>query len=129
MPGALEGIRIIDITTVILGPWAAQQLGDMGVEIIKVETPTGDLTRAAGARRNVGIASFFMGANRNKRSIVLDLTKPRGHEVLFKLVARHAIPSHQYDFPKAHPPYTVCSPDWVSTAPKCWRRRATRMPT
>jgi crotonobetainyl-CoA:carnitine CoA-transferase CaiB-like acyl-CoA transferase len=96
MPGALEGIRIIDISTVILGPWAAQQLGDMGAEVIKVETPTGDLTRAAGARRNVGMASFFMGANRNKRSIVLDLTKPKGHEVLFKLVGSADVLLHNF---------------------------------
>jgi len=86
MAGTLDGIRIIDMSTVILGPWAAQQLGDMGADVIKVETPVGDLTRVAGARRNEGMAAFFMGANRNKRSIVLDLTKPEGHEALFKLV-------------------------------------------
>lgn len=96
MPGALEGIRVIDISTVILGPWAAQQLGDMGADVIKVETPGGDMTRVAGARRNDGMAAFFMGANRNKRSVVLDLTQPEGHEALFKLVGTADVLLHNF---------------------------------
>jgi len=96
MTGALNGIRIIDMSTVILGPWAAQQLGDMGAEVIKVETPAGDLTRKAGAARNEGMASFFMGANRNKRSIVIDLTQPEGQEAIFKLVGTADILLHNF---------------------------------
>ncbi|MCR9213759.1 MAG: CoA transferase [Proteobacteria bacterium] len=96
MTGALDGIRIIDMSTVILGPWAAQQLGDMGADVIKVETPDGDLTRKAGAERNEGMASFFMGANRNKRSIVLDITKSEGQEALFKLIGTADVLLHNF---------------------------------
>ena len=87
MAGALDGIRIIDLTTVILGPWATQMLGDMGADVIKVETPMGDMTRYNGPRRSEDMGAFYMGANRNKRSVVIDLTTEEGREVLFKLVA------------------------------------------
>lgn len=87
MPGTLDGIRVVELTTVILGPWATQMLGDMGADVIKVETPAGDTTRVSGPRRNAGMASLFMATNRNKRSIVLDLTKPEGQEALTKIVA------------------------------------------
>jgi len=86
MTGSLDGIRVVDLTTVILGPWAAQMLGDMGADIIKVETPGGDIARHSGARRNPKMASLYMGANRNKRSIVLDLTQDAGRDALFKLI-------------------------------------------
>lgn len=86
MTGALDGIRVIDLTTVILGPWAAQMLGDMGADVIKVETPDGDTTRQVGEARNPGMAAFFMATNRNKRSVVLDLRSDAGREALFKLV-------------------------------------------
>lgn len=86
MTGALNGIRIVDLTTVILGPWATQMLGDMGADVIKVETHHGDTTRHTGERRNPGMASFFMSTNRNKRSVILDLRQDEGREALFKLV-------------------------------------------
>lgn len=86
MAGALDGVRIVDLTTVILGPWATQMLGDMGADVIKVETHQGDTTRYTGDRRNVGMASFFMSTNRNKRSVILDLSREEGREALFKLV-------------------------------------------
>lgn len=86
MTGALDGVRIVDLTTVILGPWATQMLGDMGADVIKVETHHGDTTRHTGDRRNPEMASFFMATNRNKRSVVLDLRKDEAHEALFKLV-------------------------------------------
>ncbi len=85
--GTLDGIRIIDLSTVILGPWATQMLGDMGADVIKVETPGGDTTRHNGPRRHENMASLYMGANRNKRSIVLDLNQPEGQAALDKLVA------------------------------------------
>lgn len=86
MTGALDGIRVIDLTTVILGPWAAQMLGDMGADVIKVETPAGDTTRQVGEARTPGMAAFFMATNRNKRSIVLDLRRDEGRDALFQLV-------------------------------------------
>ena len=86
MAGALDGIRVVDLTTVILGPWATQMMGDMGADVIKVETHDGDTTRHIGERRNPAMASFFMTANRNKRSLVLDLRRDEGREALFRLV-------------------------------------------
>lgn len=86
MAGALDGIRVVDLTTVILGPWATQMLGDMGADVIKVETHQGDTTRHTGDRRNPGMAAFFMATNRNKRSVILDLSQQEGRDALFKLV-------------------------------------------
>lgn len=86
MPGPLEGVRVLDLTTVILGPYATQILGDMGAEIIKVETPAGDSTRYTGPRRSADMAALFMGVNRNKRSIVLDLKQPDALDALFSLI-------------------------------------------
>ncbi len=86
MAGTLDGIRVVDLTTVILGPWATQMLGDMGADVIKIETPAGDTTRNLGPRRNEGMASLYLATNRNKRSIVLDLTQQAGRDALFKIV-------------------------------------------
>jgi crotonobetainyl-CoA:carnitine CoA-transferase CaiB-like acyl-CoA transferase len=86
MAGALDGIRIVDLSTVIFGPWATQMLGDMGADVIKVETPVGDMTRYNGPRRSRDMGAFYMGANRNKRSVVIDLTKEEGLEALFRLI-------------------------------------------
>ncbi|MGO1121085.1 CaiB/BaiF CoA transferase family protein [Rhodovibrionaceae bacterium A322] len=86
MTGTLDGIRIVELTTVILGPWATQMLGDMGADVIKIETPVGDTTRHSGPRKNPAMGSLFMATNRNKRSVVLDLTKEEGREALFKIV-------------------------------------------
>jgi crotonobetainyl-CoA:carnitine CoA-transferase CaiB-like acyl-CoA transferase len=86
MPGTLDGIRIVDLTTVILGPWATQMLGDMGADIIKIETPGGDTTRQLGPRKHDGMASLYLATNRNKRSVVLDLTTEEGREALFRIV-------------------------------------------
>jgi crotonobetainyl-CoA:carnitine CoA-transferase CaiB-like acyl-CoA transferase len=86
MTGALDGVRVVDLSTVVLGPWAAQMLGDMGADVIKVETPGGDLTRQLGPRRHEGMAALHLTLNRNKRSIVLDLSRPEGLDALFRLV-------------------------------------------
>jgi crotonobetainyl-CoA:carnitine CoA-transferase CaiB-like acyl-CoA transferase len=86
MAGPLNGIRIIECSTVALGPWAAQTLGDLGADVIKIESHTGDTTRYLGPARNEQMASFYLGCNRNKRSIVLDLKSDRGRDVLYALV-------------------------------------------
>jgi crotonobetainyl-CoA:carnitine CoA-transferase CaiB-like acyl-CoA transferase len=96
MAGALDGIRIIDLTTVILGPWAAQMLGDMGADVIKVETPMGDMTRYNGPRHSDDMGAFYLGANRNKRSVVIDLSTEEGKEALFKLVGTADVFMHNF---------------------------------
>ncbi len=84
--GPLAGIRVIDVTTVVLGPFASQVLGDMGADVIKVETIEGDATRFIGPSRTPGMASYFATLNRNKRSLSVDLKKPAAREALMKLV-------------------------------------------
>ena len=94
MPGPLHGIRILELSNVVLAPWACQSLADMGAEVIKVEPPSGDTNRALGPARNPGMASLFLACNRNKRSIVLDLKQPAAHSAVLKLAARADVLIH-----------------------------------
>ncbi len=84
--GPLEGLRIIDLTTILFGPYAAQTLGDWGAEVIKVEPLAGDNWRNSGQFRNRGMSGQFMAVNRNKRSLALDLKHPKGKAVLQRLL-------------------------------------------
>ncbi len=85
----------------VLGPLAAQYLGDMGAEVIKIEPPEGDLTRQIGPRHSEGMGSFFLGSNRNKQSIVLDLKTPRGLDALHALVRTSDVFLHSVRTPAA----------------------------
>lgn len=87
LPGALQGMRVLDFTSIVLGPLATRMLGDHGADVIKIEGITGDLTRTSGAVRNGGLSSMFLALNRNKRSIALDLKSPGGLEVARRLIA------------------------------------------
>lgn len=84
--GPLTGIRVLDLTAVVLGPFATQTLGDWGADVIKVEALHGDTARNSGLFRNRGMASVFLQINRNKRSIALDLKSEDGKDVLRRLI-------------------------------------------
>ncbi len=90
----LEGVRVIDITTVVYGPYATQILGDMGAEIIKIESPTGDDVRYIEPFGAEGLSALYLGLNRNKRSVVLDLKSADGKEALWSLIASADILVH-----------------------------------
>ncbi len=87
MPGPLAGIRVIKVAIAVLGPLATQVLGDMGAEIIKVETPEGDPMRQIGPSRNTGMAAYFLTLNRNKKSLVLDLKRSAARAAMLRLAA------------------------------------------
>ena len=85
MSGPFEGVRIVDLTSMLSGPWATSILGDQGADVIKVEMPgKGDHVRSLGNRR-AGMSSMFLNINRSKRSITLDLKKPEGRELLLRI--------------------------------------------
>ncbi len=98
MPGALDGIKVLDLTRVLAGPLCAMTLGDMGADVIKVEPPNGDDTRAWGPPHVGGEAAYFLGVNRNKRSVRLDLMKPEARELLVTLIKRADILIENYKF-------------------------------
>ena len=92
--GPLAGVRVLDLTSVVLGPLATQILGDYGAEIIKVENLEGDLARDSGVCLHPGMSSVFLALNRNKRSIAVDLKTAEGKEVLRRLVPRADVLVH-----------------------------------
>ena len=85
MSGPFEGVKIVDLTTMLSGPWATSILGDQGADVIKVEVPgKGDHVRSLGNQRG-GMSSMFLNINRNKRSVTLDLKKPEGRDLLLRI--------------------------------------------
>lgn len=86
MPGALSGFKVVDLTSVVMGPYATQIFGDMGAEVIKVESPDGDIMRHMGATRGAAMGPIHLSVNRNKRSLVLDLRQPAAHAALLRVV-------------------------------------------
>lgn len=86
MPGPLDGIRVLDLTSVVLGPLATQTMGDMGADIVKIEGPAGDTTRYTGPKRSADMSALYMGLNRNKRSLVLDLKQQSAKDAMWRLI-------------------------------------------
>jgi crotonobetainyl-CoA:carnitine CoA-transferase CaiB-like acyl-CoA transferase len=85
-PRALDGLRVLDLTQVMAGPFCAMLLADMGAEVIKIEPPTGDPTRGVDLELAPGVSAPFLAINRNKRGLVLDLKRPDGLTILERLV-------------------------------------------
>lgn len=85
-PGALAGLRVVDLASVVMGPYACQILGDLGAEVIKVEPPAGDMVRRTMPQRSPGMGALALNVNRNKRSLALDLKTDDGRAVLDDLL-------------------------------------------
>jgi crotonobetainyl-CoA:carnitine CoA-transferase CaiB-like acyl-CoA transferase len=86
MPQLLANVRILDLSRMLAGPYGSMLLGDLGAEIIKIEEPAGDFTRTPAQYHMGGIGAYFLAINRNKKSVVIDLTTPQGQEVFHDLV-------------------------------------------
>jgi crotonobetainyl-CoA:carnitine CoA-transferase CaiB-like acyl-CoA transferase len=117
MSGPLSGVRILEMTSVVLGPWACQILADMGAEVIKVEPPRGDSNRTLGAFRNPNMAALYLTCNRNKRSIVLDVKQPAAREAVLKIAESVDVVIHN-NRPQVMDKLRLAYADFKATNPK-----------
>jgi len=92
--GMLSGYTVLDLTSVVLGPFATQMLGDLGADVIKIETPSGDIMRHAGPMRSEGMGSIYLTINRNKRAMTLDLSKREAKAILNRLIKKSDVFFH-----------------------------------
>ena len=90
----LAGVRVVDLSAVVLGPYASQNLADYGADVIKVEPPEGDSTRHTGPSTEAGMGAIFLGVNRGKRSVVLDLKQESDRVALHELLATADVVMH-----------------------------------
>src|SRR5690625_7997147 len=86
MSGALSGIKIIDLSRVLAGPYSTMILGDLGADVIKIESPEGDDTRTWGPPFQNGVSAYYLCANRNKKSITINLKTQQGIEQIKNLI-------------------------------------------
>ena len=86
MTGPLDGVKVVDLSNMLMAPYATQILGDMGADVVKVESPDGDPIRGIGPMRHAGMGAIFINVNRSKRSVVLDLKKPEGLAAVLDLL-------------------------------------------
>ena len=113
MTPLLSGIRVIDLTSVVMGPFATYQLGALGADIIKVEPPEGEAVRHIAPARNPGMGGMFLNVNRDKRSLVLDLKRPEAKAALARVIATADVLVHNMRRPAARrlgiDPETLCA--------------------
>ena len=97
MSAPLEGIRVVEMTSVVLGPYACQMLGDLGADVIKIEPPGGDTNRNLGPHRNHrDMGSLYLTCNRNKRSVSLDLKSERGRNAALDIIRTADVVVHNF---------------------------------
>ncbi|MGE5088349.1 MAG: CaiB/BaiF CoA transferase family protein [Candidatus Levyibacteriota bacterium] len=117
MSGPLAGIRVVDMTMNVMGPYAAQVLGDMGADICKIEPPEGDTLRGVGPSRSRGMGPYFLHLNRNKRSLCLDLRKADARGALHRLVGQADVLLYSFR-PQAMERMGVSYPQASATNPR-----------
>ena len=136
MTPLLAGIRIVDLTSVVMGPFATYQLGALGADVIKVEPPGGESVRHIAPARHPGMGGMFLNVNRDKRSLVLDLKMPEARAALDRVLATADVLVHNMRRPAArrgrgtstHRPFPRHSRSRCRLA-RCWAVRARRFRT